>query len=149
MSNSAVKSKIKFPFSNEEVQSILNEGWGLSEVSYAEQKFEIQHLGDGDAFSTDDQAWEYVILKAVNGSELHQRVIKFIKDTSGKEFSEYVHDVHIKCTEELSKEFANEFSKPWGLYFSNGEAVGFDTEDDALSAQSYYRKSVSLSEMTI
>jgi hypothetical protein len=141
---SQIKEEIKFPFNNEEVQRIIGEGWGISEVSHS--VFQIQIIGEDGEFTTDDQVWESIILKSVNGSELHQKVIKFIKDTSIEEFNRYVEDVSI--IEASTEEYYPKHQKPWLLKFSNNAILGFDTEDEVNSAQKYYRKSVSLDEIT-
>jgi hypothetical protein len=144
--SSNVQVEIKFPFSNEEVQSIISEGWGFSEVSHS--VFQIQIIDKDGDFTTDEQVWESIILKAVNGSELHQKVIKFIKDSSIEEFESYVDDVDVVEVATLDEEYAIKFKKPWFLHFANNTGIEFDTEDDVCAAQRHYRKSVSLDEMT-
>jgi len=113
------------------------EGWGIFETEDLKAPVQLQRDDEMDVFRDDDKAWEFVILKALNGSDMHKRAIQLIKETSPDEYARFVTDVSILEAPQGDK-------KPWLLKFANGEALGLDSETQAKEYQALYRKAVSL-----
>lgn len=109
------------------------EGWGIFAVDGDDTELQLQRLDESDTFRSDDEAWEFVITKAVSGSGLHQRAIAYIKQTSPDEFERFVKDAAIGDND----------GSPI-LLFHNGEGVGFQSVATAEKALAHYRSSVSL-----
>lgn len=70
-------------------------------------------------------------------------IVKVIPmDRSGKE------DVEILDVSAVDEEYADAFTKDWGIVFANGTVMQFDTEDEACEAQRIHRVNVGLDPMT-
>jgi|AntDeeMinimDraft_5_1070356.scaffolds.fasta_scaffold12010_5 hypothetical protein len=126
MSNSIV-----FTVSDDEIANA--EGWGIFSVDGDDKDLQLQKFDDSSAFQDDDAAWDFVLTKAVSGSELHQRAIAFIKQESPDEFESFVKDVTISEGDDKTK-----------LVFYTGKYVEFPSLSEAEAAQAHYRKAVSL-----
>lgn len=70
-------------------------------------------------------------------------IVKVIPmDRSGKE------DVEILDVSAVDEEYADAFTKDWGIVFANGTVMQFDTEEEACEAQRIHRVNVGLDPMT-
>lgn len=130
----------------EEYLIAKNEGWVLSEildVTDNDDSHQLQFFAESDIFKTDDEAWDYVISKALDGSELHEKAILFIKKTSINEFRKFIKDAKV-IKADTANEKINDDTKHWFLEFPNGEAVGFKYDRDAYYAQRKYRNALNL-----
>jgi hypothetical protein len=114
------------------------EGWDIFSVDGNDQELQIQKADEDDKFSSDDEAWQFIIAKAISGSNFHRKIIAFIKQSNPKEFDEFVKDAKIVDNSEDGKH------NPWLLKFDSGEGVGFEDQEAANDALSLYREAVSL-----
>jgi hypothetical protein len=57
-------------------------------VAYRPDKdtWELQRLDEAQIFDSDQEAWRYVLNKALQGSELHNAVLNFVELTSPDEY---------------------------------------------------------------
>jgi hypothetical protein len=114
------------------------EGWDIFAVNSNEDEYQIQKADDDDKFVTDDEVWDFIINKAILGSEFHRKIIAFIKQSTPTEFNSFVKDAAVIDNSKETPE------RPWLLEFHNGEAVGFKDKVAANDALAFYRNAVSL-----
>lgn len=120
-------------FSSDDHLSASAEGWDIFAVNADESNLQLQKIDEQNTFGSDDEAWEFVITKAVSGSKLHQRAIAYIKQETPEEFEQFVKDVTVA-----------EQNGQAMLLFSNGEGVSFPSMAEANDARDHYHKAVSL-----
>lgn len=85
------------------------EGWGIFQTGdhegssraksrvdgkeYGARPFELQKVDESDRFHQDHDAWQYVVDKAKQGSGLHIKALRFLREQSPHEF----HAIQVKC----------------------------------------------------
>lgn len=70
-----------------EVNVAAEEGWCISDADGSENgRTQLQSLDHMGIFADDDGAWRHVRSKAAEGSRLHQRALKAIRNHNPTEF---------------------------------------------------------------
>lgn len=131
-------NEIPFPFNEDDVAQMEQEGWAI--FNLMQDEVQIQRDDFSGTFMIDKSAWEFVVLQAVLGKDLHQRAIAFIKKYNPQEFSEFVQDAVVVSGDSLKTKHKH----PYYLRVNSDELIGFGSLADATNAQCHYRTCTSL-----
>jgi hypothetical protein len=52
--------------------------------------YELQRLDDAEVFQNDQEVWRYVLNRALEGSELHNAVLKFVELHNPEEYNNII-----------------------------------------------------------
>jgi hypothetical protein len=74
-------------FSQQEIDTMLAEGWTISECKGSKgADFQLQKNDDLDTFSSDLEAFEFVLKKSLDGSGLHAKAMQFLATNHPDEY---------------------------------------------------------------
>lgn len=72
----------------------LADGWGLFNISThtdpGDSPFQLQKYDEAGRFDNDSDAWDHVIEKAAQGSDLHKAALDFLKENSPAEYRDII-----------------------------------------------------------
>lgn len=74
---------IKSGFDNKQA---ITEGWGVSEVGAPGDMWRLEKIDEAQVFLTDQDAWTFVINKAIGGSLYHISALKFLEANDCADF---------------------------------------------------------------
>lgn len=147
-----IKSTPAVPFTDAEHADFANEGWAFIEIIDADNQISIQKLDEEEKFSSDREAWRFIIESAMSGSAVHQRVLQFIKVANPKEHSAFVLDVDVVFNDDIldfkPSTDSEEEPQAWQVLFDCGRIIEFTNEEDACNYQRLYRCIVGLDPQT-
>lgn len=84
---------ITYPMRGEAADKANSEGWGLFESDTS--GIQLLFLKENRVFNHDGDAWDFVINRAMGGSEFHIAVIKGIKQQNPEEYALWVNEKRI------------------------------------------------------
>jgi hypothetical protein len=62
------------------------EGWFISETNHIPSDWQLQRSDEDQVFKDDKEAYKFVVLKAMGGSEYHISALRFLCEHAPKEF---------------------------------------------------------------
>jgi hypothetical protein len=74
---------------SEQLEQIRTEGWDIFSIDGDDKEFQIQKDDEAGIFEYDEDAWKYIVDKAIQGSLLHKHVLAYFKENFRKEFNLY------------------------------------------------------------
>ncbi|HHJ3081408.1 TPA: hypothetical protein ACPVZG_005305 [Vibrio parahaemolyticus] len=81
---------ITYPMSGEAADKASSEGWGLFKTDTS--GIQLMFRTENRVFNHDGDAWDFVINRAMGGSEFHIAVIKGIKQQNPEEYALWVNE---------------------------------------------------------
>lgn len=76
----------------------MEESWAIFQCFGSQAgDWQLQKLDEERVFDTDDQAWDFVIRKAAEGSEYHLSALRFIREHCDDEFERLVNHAAYIC----------------------------------------------------
>lgn len=91
--NNAYPDVLTYPLSGDDANKADSEGWGLFESDTS--GIQLQFRTEDRVFNHDGDAWDFVINRAMGGSEFHMAVIKGIKQQNPEEYALWVNDERV------------------------------------------------------